>query len=75
MCNANDINGCEKPGTIELKSKNGRSEGYFCSHKCANEYAGEISEGTWCPFPKAKGALTPKQIKANLEEYDYRYSD
>lgn len=79
MCNAYDINGCEQQGSIKLKYKSGKIlthkgiELNFCSEECANEYAAEISEGTWCPFPNAHGAMTPDQIKNNLEEFDYRY--
>jgi hypothetical protein len=31
MCDANDINGCEQTGTIQLKTRHGRLEGMCCS--------------------------------------------
>lgn len=65
-CEAHYINACECIGTIELKTGRGKSCGFFCSEACANEHAGEISEGTWCPYPDASNALTQDQIEENL---------
>lgn len=65
-CEAHYINGCECIGTIELKTSRGKSCGFFCSHACANEHAGEVSQGTWCPYPDAPNALTEDQIAENL---------
>lgn len=65
MCDANWINGCEKAAILGIQ--HGRNKILMCcSQECANELAGEISEGTWCPFPDASNALTPEQIAENL---------
>jgi hypothetical protein len=69
MCDAHYINGCEKQGTIQLKDRRGRTVANVCSDVCGNEYAGEISEGTWCPFPDAKNALSQEQIEENLSYF------
>lgn len=66
MCDASWINGCTKQGTIKIVMSEPRDNCLFCSEECANEYAGEVSEGTWCPFPNASNALTKEQIDENL---------
>jgi hypothetical protein len=75
MCDANDINGCEQTGTIQLKTRHGRLEGMCCSEECANELAAELSEGTWVPFPNASNAISRAQQAHYLREYDARYRD
>jgi len=66
MCDANDINGCMGAKVIALRNRRDKIVGWCCSEECCNELAGELSEGTWCPFPQAKNALTPEQIAENL---------
>lgn len=65
-CSAHFVNGCTNAATLELKDSRGYLEGTCCSRKCCNELAGEISEGTWCPFPDEPGALTDEQIQENM---------
>lgn len=78
MCRANYINGCEKLGTFEgidfFKGRVNRF-GEFCSKECANEHAGEISEGTVVLFWDALNAPTQEQYQNNRDEVNYRYRD
>lgn len=67
QCDANDINGCEKAATLVVIDSRGRTvKEMFCCEACANEWAGEVSEGTWSPFPNAPHALTEAQIIENM---------
>jgi hypothetical protein len=81
MCDAKEINDCKKTGVIKLYDRRGRVETYkgqiqlFCSELCANEYALEVSEGTWCPYPEASNALNDKQIAENKSYFRYDNQD
>lgn len=69
-CEANSINGCENPATLELVNRRGKGTGeWVCCEECGNELAGELSEGTWVPFPSAKNALTDEQVRENLSYF------
>lgn len=72
MCDAKGINGCSVPGTIQIPIIGGKykTDEKFCSEFCANEFAAEVSEGTWCPFPTAGNALSTEQILENLTYFD-----
>lgn len=79
MCLANYINGCEKEAVFSGVdfNKNGRLQrfGEFCSKECANEHAGEVSEGTIVLFWDAENAPTREQFRNNVEEVNFRYRD
>lgn len=68
-CEAWDLY-CKHEGSISaLRVKIDKK--LFCCEECANDYYGEVTEGTYQPFPSARGALTAEQIIDNqIEQYD-----
>lgn len=70
-CEAHDLS-CPFEGKESLLTIMVQGE-CFCNEKCANDYHGELSEGTFYPFPNHRSAPSLNQRQDNEREYYDRY--